>query len=128
MKSDFDDGAVWAFFAANALFVILVWLAVFGLFALIAAFVAPPRRKLRWFLLTLFVLGPVGVAFAAIAPAWVPGPTPGRRMQSCITCAARTDIDKQATGFTCWQCSQEHVGIRPAFGAGGRIDLLLSGS
>jgi hypothetical protein len=34
-----------------------LWILVFGVFGAIAAIVAPPRRRLRFFLLTLVFLG-----------------------------------------------------------------------
>jgi hypothetical protein len=55
MESHFDP---WAFIVGNLFIAVLVWFVAFGFFAIIAAWVAPPARRLRRFLLTLFFLGP----------------------------------------------------------------------
>jgi hypothetical protein len=85
---------------------LLLWL----IMGLIAAWVAPEDRRLVFFLLTFFLLlGPLGVAAAAIAQ-------PRRQLQSsvpvapertryrCPQCTASSDVLNGAADFECWQC------------------------
>ncbi len=52
-----------------ALFAVAVWIVI----ALVAAAVAPDDRRITFFLITLFFLGPIGIAAASIAqPRTVP--------------------------------------------------------
>ncbi|HXL60963.1 MAG TPA: hypothetical protein VN959_09885 [Mycobacterium sp.] len=73
-------------------------------------------------LLTLFILGPIGVAAAAIAqPREMPEPEPeperravadGRRRFNCPRCGADNDIPREDTNYDCWRCS-EHRNVKP---------------
>lgn len=100
MDGSFD---VWAFFFANLFVAFVVWLVVFGICALVAAFVAPPRRKWRWGLLTLFFLGPIGVGFAGIAPPLVADAS-GAWFYECDRCGAPQNVLHGTKSADCWRC------------------------
>jgi DNA-directed RNA polymerase subunit RPC12/RpoP len=94
--------------------VVIVWVAC----AVVAAFVAPDDRTVTFTVITMFILGPIGVAAAAIAqPREVPAPEPparperravadGRRRFNCPRCGAENDIPREDTAYDCWRCSE----------------------
>jgi DNA-directed RNA polymerase subunit RPC12/RpoP len=87
---------------------------------IVAAVVAPEDRRATFALLTFFLLGPIGVAAAAIAePREVPEPEPerravadGRRRFNCPRCGADNDIPREDTSYDCWRCS-ERRNVKP---------------
>jgi hypothetical protein len=92
------------------------WIFIGGLvlllfvFPTVAAFVAPEGRRQLFFVLTLlFVPGPLGVGFAAIAQSR-PEKELGTPSFTCVRCGARTyhvgDGDK---AFVCWRCNLDHL-------------------
>jgi 4-amino-4-deoxy-L-arabinose transferase-like glycosyltransferase len=104
MDNRFDP---WAFLLGNLLIAFCVWLILFSICGLVATLVCPPLDRLRWFLLTFFVLGPIGVAFAAIAPPKTP-PTPlGYDAQHCPRCVARNNVPENRSEYICWRCETE---------------------
>jgi DNA-directed RNA polymerase subunit RPC12/RpoP len=110
-------GAALGFLAVMpVVIVIIVWVVC----AVVAAIVAPDGRQLTFTLITLFILGPIGVAAAAIAqPREVPElqPAPrrvvaeGRRRFTCPRCGADNDIPQADTSYDCWRCS-EHRNVK----------------
>jgi hypothetical protein len=85
----------------------LVYLVV-GLFILfvmptVAAIVAPPRRRLRFFVITIFFLGPFGIGFAAIAPRGVPKLSDAWEFQ-CDRCGAFQNVPHSTKTADCWRC------------------------
>ena len=58
-----DTGLVAGILALPILVILFLWLIV----ALVAAAVAPIGRRLQFFIITLFFLGPLGIAAAAVA-------------------------------------------------------------
>lgn len=100
-----------AFLVGNLVVALIVWFVVWGICAAIAANVAPQGRELRFFLLTFFILGPLGVGFAAIAP---PAPSPplpqveGMVEFQCDRCGALQNVDESAKTVECWQCGEEY--------------------
>jgi DNA-directed RNA polymerase subunit RPC12/RpoP len=115
-------GDVFGFFAVMPFIIaIVVWIVC----AVVAAVVAPDDRQVTFALITLFILGPIGVAAAAIAqPRGVPPPRPapkrpvadGRRRFTCPRCSADNDIPQADTSYDCWRCS-EHRNVRAPAGA-----------
>jgi hypothetical protein len=103
MENRFDP---WTFVVANVIGALLVWLMVFGFFGAIAAIVAPPRRRLRFFLLTLFFLGPLGIGFASIAPPVLPKVKDAWQYE-CERCGAWQNVPYDATSADCWRCGDE---------------------
>jgi DNA-directed RNA polymerase subunit RPC12/RpoP len=105
--------------AAPFILGVLLWIAL----AVVAAIVAPPYRRPTFCLLTLFILGPLGVAAAAIAqprqaatidpPPLVRRVAAGRQRFTCPRCGADNDIPKAGTSYDCWRCS-EHRNVQPA--------------
>ena len=82
---------------------LLLWIVVFGICGAVAAFVGPPPDRIRWFVLTVFFLGPVGVGFAAVAPAHL-------RKQSdawqyaCERCGEFQNVAHGTKSADCWRC------------------------
>jgi hypothetical protein len=85
------------------LFYVVVILVVLLGIAAIAAVVAPPRRRLRFFLITLFCLGPLGIGFAAIAPRGVPRLSDAWEFQ-CDRCGAFQNVPYDTKTADCWRC------------------------
>ena len=83
-KNGFDAAD---FMVGNIVFLLVLGLVIYGICGGVAAVVAPERRRLRFFLLTLFFLGPLGVGFAAIAPPGVPALSDHWEFQ-CDCCGA----------------------------------------
>ena len=113
MNNDTDDANLGAFLLGLPLAVIVIgWLIV----GIVAAVVAPKDRQGTFLLITLFFLGPLGIAAAAIAQPRVPLDVhvverprkEGRIRHMCPRCGAKTDLLDVATGFDCWRCSQHY--------------------
>ena len=86
--------------------VFVLWIVL----ALVAAWVAPADRRVTFFLLTAFFLGPIGLAAASIAqprtaPQNMHNPAPGRTRYICPRCRATTDVP-DGENFECWRCHQ----------------------
>jgi DNA-directed RNA polymerase subunit RPC12/RpoP len=111
------------FSTAYLLAIVLVWIVM----AVVAGIVAPEDRSTTFVLLTL-LLGPLGVAAAAIAQPRehaysthvnVTPPTrpiaAGRRRFICPRCGAENDIPEDETSYECWQCSEHlsRVNLKP---------------
>lgn len=100
---------------------LIIFLTVWVILAVVAWAVAPDDRRWQFVGLTLLVLGPLGVAAAAIAQPRVPvdpAPPPrpvaaGRRRFTCPRCGAENDILESDRSYDCWRCS-EHRGVLPA--------------
>jgi DNA-directed RNA polymerase subunit RPC12/RpoP len=95
--------------------VVLVWLIT----AVIAGIVAPSDRRGTFFVLTLLLFGPVGIALALIAqPRATASPrplAPGRIRYVCPCCGADADLVPSTTDYQCWRCGEQHrVDHRPA--------------
>jgi hypothetical protein len=92
--------------------VLFLWLLV----AVVASLVAPDDRRWTFFWITLFFLGPLGIAAAAIAQPRTPlyvalasrPRAKERQRHVCPRCGADSDLPKGAVAFDCWRCS-EHV-------------------
>jgi hypothetical protein len=81
--------------------IIFVW----AVSAIVASAVAPRGRQAEFFVLSLLILGPLGVGFAAVA---MPRETviQGRRGIGCPRCAAVQYIGTGVDEFDCWRCDQ----------------------
>lgn len=79
--------------------------------AFVASGVAPRGRQAEFFVLSLLILGPPGVGFAAVA---MPRVTVlgGRRGIACPRCAAVQYVGTGVDEFYCWRCDQ-HVAVGP---------------
>src|ERR1035441_7285172 len=105
------------FIIVEVVLAVVVWV----LMGLAAYAVAPDDRPLTFVLLTLFLLGPLGLAAAAIAqvrePAYVAPPrrpvAADRRRFICPRCGAENDIPESDRSYECWRCS-EHRTVKPA--------------
>jgi hypothetical protein len=86
--------------------VVLVWLVS----AFLASVVAPRKRRIEFLIITLVILGPLGVGFAAVAQPRDPS-TPGRDLYMCPRCGARQFVPSDETEFDCWRCDQ-HCAVR----------------
>lgn len=98
-----DDSNVGFILGTPVLLAFIAWVVV----ALIAAWIAPFDKRMRFFLITLFILGPFGVMAAAIAQPRSSNEDPpdsNRTRFICPRCRARSDTENSATGFECWQC------------------------
>jgi DNA-directed RNA polymerase subunit RPC12/RpoP len=104
-----DSGAI-TILGLPLMVIIVIWLGT----AIIAAGVAPDRRT-TFFVLTLFLFGPLGIALALIANPrtpppityveWAPRPlAAGRTRHYCPRCGADIDLLPSATEFDCWRC------------------------
>jgi hypothetical protein len=94
-----------AFFLGNVVIALLVWILVFGFLGAIAAIVAPPRRRLRFFVLTFCFLGPLGIGFAAVAPP-VPLPKVDESWEfQCDRCSAWQNVGWGEKTAECWRCT-----------------------
>jgi hypothetical protein len=102
MDSRFDP---WAFVAGNLLLALVLWFLIFGFFGFIAMTVAPPSHRLRWFLLTLFFLGPLGIGFAAIAPVETPA-VKGTWQFRCERCGTLQNVPHDTKTADCWRCDE----------------------
>jgi hypothetical protein len=87
--------------------IVVVWLVLWMIPAFVAAIVAPAGRGLVFFLLTFFLLGPLGVGFAAVATER-PKPSPGMYAMRCIRCNASQNLDLEEKKFDCWRCGEGH--------------------
>jgi DNA-directed RNA polymerase subunit RPC12/RpoP len=93
---------------------IVVGLFLWVLNAFVAAAVAPEDRSKTFFWLTLLILGPLGVAAAAVAQtrdsAYVAPPkrpiATGRRRFVCPRCGAENDIPESSRSYDCWRCTE----------------------
>jgi Zn finger protein HypA/HybF involved in hydrogenase expression len=85
--------------------IIIAWV----ICAFFAAMFAPPGRASEFFLLSLLVLGPLGVGFAAIAPPREAA-VRGRQRFVCPRCVAIQYVEIGAHAFTCWRC-KKHAAI-----------------
>jgi hypothetical protein len=86
--------------------IILVWV----ICAAVASAVAPPGRQLEFFFLSLLIIGPLGVGFAAVAMPREPVTVmPGRKRVVCPRCVAAQYIGNGVEVFTCWRCDQHVV-------------------
>ncbi len=101
-----DGSAVWAFILANFIIAFFLWLVVFGICGAVAAWVGPPEDRVRWFLLTFFFLGPMGVGFAAIAPSG-PRKREDAWQYTCECCGAVQNITHGTKTADCWQCGDQ---------------------
>ena len=91
--------------------VVILWL----LSAVVACVVAPRKRGVEFFLITLLILGPLGVGFAAVAQ---PRDTAarGRIALVCPRCAARQNVPAEDSEFFCWRCDEHCLVRKGAFG------------
>ena len=87
--------------AAYIVTIILVWV----ISALVALGVAPRGRQAEFFALTLLILGPLGVGFAAVAVPRDPE-IPGRIRIVCPRCVAAQYVGTGVREFGCWRCDQ----------------------
>ena len=106
-----DSGGL-AILGIPLIVIILIWLGT----AVVAGAVAPADRRNTFFLVTLLLLGPVGIALALIANPREPityvqlAPRPlaaGRVRYYCPRCGADVDLLPSAAGYVCWRCSAE---------------------
>jgi len=106
-----DDASAGFILGMPVVVVLVAWIAM----ALIAAWIAPFDRRMVFFLLTAFILGPFGVMAAAIAqPRPDDGlPASGRTRFICPQCRARSDIKDSATSFECWRCHTDWPTNKP---------------
>jgi predicted RNA-binding Zn-ribbon protein involved in translation (DUF1610 family) len=104
--------AVWTVITDN----FVIWMLCAGAGALIAQL---KDRKLWHGALAGFLLGPLGVACAALWSRKLPEAPAGRYAVQCVTCNAIQNIPIGVNWYTCWQC--EHVTVvRGELGADGR--------
>jgi hypothetical protein len=89
--------------ALGWLTLIFIWLVVFGVLATIAALVAPEGRRGTFFLLTFFILGPLGVGFASVAPARPPRAKVSWHY-SCEKCGAIQNVEHGTKTADCYRC------------------------
>jgi hypothetical protein len=89
-------------------FMVILWVVC----ALVASSMAPVGRGGEFFILTLLLLGPLGLAVAMLLKPVGKAPR-GRLLRLCSPCAARQYVPYQATSFDCWRCN-EHVDVQPA--------------
>jgi hypothetical protein len=95
--------------------ILLIWLGT----AFVAATVAPADRRQTFFVLTLLLFGPLGIALALIANPrtaplryvqLAPRPlAPGRVRQYCPRCGAENDVPVTESGYECWRCSERGI-------------------
>jgi hypothetical protein len=88
---------------ANPVALFFFWLLVSGLCGGVAAFVAPPTRRLEFFLLTFFFLGPFGVGFASVAPTRPPKVEDAMAF-ACRTCGIVQNVVNVEDTPTCYRC------------------------
>jgi DNA-directed RNA polymerase subunit RPC12/RpoP len=86
--------------------ILVVWLICAGV-----AWTLAPDRYMTFFLVTLLILGPLGVAAALIAQPRDAVPprrsvAAGRRRFVCPRCAAENDIPENDESYNCWRCSE----------------------
>jgi ribosomal protein S27E len=87
--------------------IFLVWV----ICAAVASAVAPRERQMEFFFLSLLILGPLGVGFAAVAMPREPVVVmPGRKRVVCPRCVAAQYVGNGVDVFTCWRCDQ-HVAV-----------------
>jgi ribosomal protein S27E len=94
---------------------IVTIIAIWVISALVAIAVAPRGRQAEFFALTLLILGPLGVGFAAVAVPREPE-IPGRARVVCPRCAAAQYIGTGVDEFDCWRCDQRGVVDRSRLG------------
>ncbi|KZF04786.1 MAG: hypothetical protein WBD41_10080 [Rhodococcus sp. (in: high G+C Gram-positive bacteria)] len=72
---------------------------------LIAGVVASNKdRSGGGFILLGFLLGPIGVLAAVLAPRGTPPVPAGLRAVTCTRCNAAQNVDLTQPQFECWQC------------------------
>jgi DNA-directed RNA polymerase subunit RPC12/RpoP len=99
----------------------LVIILVVWLICAAVAWTLAPDRDMTFFLVTLLILGPLGVAAALIAQPRDPEPAApprrpvaaGRRRFICPRCGAENDIPESDRSYGCWRCS-EHRTVQAA--------------
>ena len=84
---------------------IVTIIAIWVISALVAIAVAPRGRQAEFFALTLLILGPLGVGFAAVAVPREPE-IPGRIRIVCPRCVAAQYVRTVVHEFDCWRCDQ----------------------
>jgi ribosomal protein S27E len=84
---------------------IVTIIAVWVISALVSLGVAPRGRQAEFFALTLLILGPLGVGFAAVAVPRDPE-IPGRIRIVCPRCVAAQYVGTGVHEFGCWRCDQ----------------------
>ena len=82
---------------------LFLWVVVYGICGAVAAFVSPPPDRLRWFLLTFFFLGPLGVGFAAVAPAYLRKRSDAWQY-ACERCGEFQNVSHGTKSADCWRC------------------------
>src|SRR5262249_26060056 len=96
-----DYVPVWVLALALAVLLLLI-------FPIVAATVAPSTRRLEFFLLTAFFLGPLGIGFAAVAQRREIKPPAGFRESFCVRCEARNIVAYESDYYICWRCDMDH--------------------
>jgi hypothetical protein len=91
---------------ANPLFLLFFWLLVFGISGGVASVVAPQPRRLEFFILTFFFLGPLGVGFAAIAPSRPPN-VDNALIFACKTCGVAQNVPHSVDDPVCYSCKSQ---------------------
>jgi hypothetical protein len=85
------------------MFFVFLYLLVFGLFAGVAALVAPYERRLTFFLITFFFLGPLGIGFASVATTRPPRVSDTWTYR-CERCGAAQNIEQGEVSADCYRC------------------------
>jgi hypothetical protein len=113
-----DQGLFETFGVGEAIILITIWV----IMAVLAYVVAPDDRRWQFVGLTLVLLGPLGVAAAAIAQPRDPdfyalpyrrAVAAGRQRFICPRCGAENDIRASAESYDCWRCSERRT-LQPA--------------
>lgn len=78
-----------------------VWLIVGTICGIIAIAVSRDRDS-KWFLAG-FLLGPIGIVVALLAPRRFETPS-GMRAVTCPRCSAQQNVPTDDTSYECWQC------------------------
>ncbi len=94
-----------AFLLTNLITLLVVWLLIYGICGGVAALVAPQGRRLTFFFITLFFLGPLGVGFASIAPTRAPYREDAWRFR-CDVCGALQNVEHNAESAECYECGE----------------------
>ncbi|MEO3761222.1 hypothetical protein ABGB19_23455 [Mycobacterium sp. B14F4] len=112
MNGNEDPLDVGSFLGAYVGFIVVVWI----ISAVVASGIAPLKRQLEFFLLTVFFLGPLGVGFAAVAPDRYVQGVAGRLRYMCPRCGAPQYVDADKDKFECWQCDETAEIVSQRFG------------
>ena len=115
-----DQNSGFDSFLAFTIGELIIFLTLWVILAVVAYVVAPDDRRWTFVCLTLFLLGPLGVAAAAVAQSREPGfAAPPRRTVAanrrrfiCPRCGADNDISESDRSYDCWRCS-EHRKVEP---------------